>query len=137
MNQNVIVSFFNWTDEDFEWFWDKSNDPTPYKFPAKAKPVRMQKYLADHFAKHLANRELFKMNKGLADPIRAELENRCFVDEESAHTSNTRLEMELLNQEEVVEEKTIEEKTTKRKAGRPAKQVAENLPEEEFAGLKK
>lgn len=47
------VRFFNFTDEDFSWTWDKQL----YTFPAK-KAIYMEMWKAQHFAKHLVNRVL-------------------------------------------------------------------------------
>ena len=55
---SVAILFTNYTERDFSWSWDGVR----YDFPAKADRM-MEDYLANHFAKHLAIRELNR--KGL------------------------------------------------------------------------
>ena len=50
------IIFTNWTDEDFEGMWSKKI----YKFTA-GKSYYLPFYLAEHFAKHLADREYNKV----------------------------------------------------------------------------
>lgn len=52
--------FTNWTDEDFTHNWDS----TPWSFKA-GEGKWMDNHLARHFAKHLATREIFKIDKPL------------------------------------------------------------------------
>lgn len=47
------VSFTNYTDQDFTWKFDGIE----YTFPAKSS-MFMEDYKAEHFAKHLIDREL-------------------------------------------------------------------------------
>ena len=61
------VVFTNWTEEDFEGTWDKQL----YKFGAK-KSYYLPFFLAEHFAKHLGNREINKTeaaNRNVHVPI--------------------------------------------------------------------
>jgi len=53
-----IVTFFNFTDQEFTGYWDK----TPYHF-APGEKMRMEDWKAKHFAKHLADQFCFSMNK--------------------------------------------------------------------------
>lgn len=53
-----IVKFTNFSKEDFTWTWNK----IPYRFPAGEFRF-METNLANHFAKHLINRELLKQNR--------------------------------------------------------------------------
>lgn len=53
-----IVKFTNFSKEDFTWTWNK----IPYKFPAGEFRF-METNLAEHFAKHLINRELLKKGR--------------------------------------------------------------------------
>lgn len=53
-----IVKFTNFSNEDFTWTWNK----IPYKFPAGQFRF-METLLAEHFAKHLINRELLKKGR--------------------------------------------------------------------------
>lgn len=53
-----IKKFTNFSNEDFTWTWNK----VPYTFPAKEFRF-MDASIADHFAKHLINRELLKVGR--------------------------------------------------------------------------
>ena len=55
---NKLILFKNWTQEDFTWNWDSN----PYEFKAQS-ITPLPEYLFTHFSKHLANRELNKLNK--------------------------------------------------------------------------
>lgn len=57
------VIFTNWTDRDFEHTWNKRL----YRFKAN-KSYYLPFYLAEHFARHLATRELNKMAQDQHDP---------------------------------------------------------------------
>jgi len=50
--------FTNFTDEEFEGFWDGRGRKYP---PGKSE--KMPDFLARHFAKHLTNKELLRTNK--------------------------------------------------------------------------
>jgi len=67
--------FKNWSKEDFTWTWDKQ--PTTVK-AGEIKP--MEDYLAEHFAKHLTDRELQREKKNLIHTDREEYLSRCFAD---------------------------------------------------------
>jgi hypothetical protein len=94
------VVFFNWSDEDFTWTWDKK----PWDFAAGSK-VYIQDYLANHFAKHLVDRELLKHGKNtdyekVGDNwSRTVLLKKTIISAEGQDIpSKERQEMELLNQ---------------------------------------
>lgn len=71
MSKSVI--FKNWSDEAFSWTWDK----VPYHFKP-GQEMYMQDYLAAHFAKHLADREMVKA--GLELNYRTRPERQRFID---------------------------------------------------------
>jgi hypothetical protein len=54
----MIVKFTNFSNEDFTWTWNG----IPYTFPAQSVKF-METGLANHFAKHLVNRELLKRGR--------------------------------------------------------------------------
>lgn len=56
VSRDQEIVFTNWTDEDFEGVWDKKT----YKF-SQGKSYYLPFYLAEHFAKHLADREYNKV----------------------------------------------------------------------------
>jgi hypothetical protein len=53
------ILFTNWSNEDFSHTWNNE----VFTFPVGSPPIYLQDYLAKHFAKHLANRELMKKGK--------------------------------------------------------------------------
>lgn len=80
--------------------------------------MMLQDYLADHFAKHLVDRELQKQGKLVNDSSRPELLKKCFGERTLSEVSEEKLEAELLNEKVEI----------KKKAGRP-KKVEEEFPE--------
>jgi hypothetical protein len=76
------ATFFNWSDEAFTGYWDGK----PKTFAPGAKQL-MPAWLAEHFAKHLTNRELLKQGKDTATspkfpeqvPAFMELFNKAFI----------------------------------------------------------
>lgn len=105
------IQFKNFSDKDFTWKYDG----IPYTFKAGTQTY-MEDFKAQHFAKHLIDRELTAKGVLTNSVIeRAKLELLCFPSD-AAVTAD-----EAVNINEI----------TKRKAGRPAKKV-----EEEFADLK-
>lgn len=105
--------FKNWSDESFTWKFDG----VPHVFPAGTE-ITIESPKADHFAKHLVDRELNKMNKPTNSPLRDELLAKCFPTDE------------VISQEQALD---IREKAkAKVKRGRPSKKVVE----EEFEDLK-
>ena len=55
---STTAKFVNFTEEEFTGYWDGK----PHVYPAGASEF-MPDYLAKHFAKHLVNRELLRVNK--------------------------------------------------------------------------
>lgn len=66
--------FKNWTDQDFSWKWDG----VAYDFPAGSETY-LEDFKADHFASHLVDREIQKLNLPVDRQIeRRELTAKCF-----------------------------------------------------------
>lgn len=123
---NKTVLFTNWSNEDFTYTYASE----PYDFPV-GKSVYLPDYLALHFAKHLANRELQRIG-GVYDtyassyksPVFQEFFNRS-LSEPLPVTSEIKAEVDVANRDVSSE---LEPKK-KSKIKKPA-------TEEEFAGLK-
>ncbi len=102
------LKFKNFTDRDFTW----SFDSIPYTFKA-GESIYLEDFKAKHFAKHLVDRELDRLNIPTSRiDKREELEAKCFEHEEPVST------LQALNIEETKKEKKVVKK------------------EEEFADLK-
>jgi len=69
--------FHNFTTADFTWKWDG----VPYTFKAGV-TMFLEDYKADHFAKHLIDRELNEMGQPTNSPLRNGLEAQCFPSDE-------------------------------------------------------
>lgn len=69
--------FKNWTAEDFSWKWDG----IVHNFPAGME-IFLEGVKADHFAKHLTDRELNGLGKPTNSPLRPELVAKCFPSDE-------------------------------------------------------
>ena len=68
------IKFLNITDQDFTW----SFDSIPYTFKA-GETIYLEDFKAKHFAKHLVDRELNRLNIPTNNMTkRAELEGKCF-----------------------------------------------------------
>lgn len=101
--------FHNFTGTDFTWKWDG----IPYTFKA-GQTMFLEDFKAEHFAKHLIDRELNVMGLPTNDMVtRKRLEGKCFPSDEVVTP------LEALQQNE------------------GAKVKKEKKVEEEFADLKK
>lgn len=116
--------FRNFSDEDFTHAWNS----IPQFFPAKSE-IYMEDGLADHFAKHLVDREMQKdklpdgTRKTVDDPSRTEYMAKALI--------ATQPEPALAQFPEEVQV------ANKNKRGRPKKEdIKEEKVEEEFEGLK-
>lgn len=107
-----IVLFKNWTDEDFTCTWNK----VPHSFKA-GESRHMEDWKAEHFANHLADRELIRSGKETIDPSKPAL-----------------IQKALSGGEEVVKEKMVSELAEKNVEN--VEKVVEK-EEEEFPDLKK
>lgn len=142
--QNVV--FVNWSNEEFTHSW--ANEPFTF-YPGKK--TILPKYLADHFAKHLTDREMHKAvdDKGRAmhtdSPDRAKFLARCFAESSLTASTPIKAQIEALNaQAEIEHEKkevrsfcdSCDSKGVKHKKDCPkSKPVVTD--EHEFAGLSK
>lgn len=79
---NTSVLFTNWTNEDFTWKWDGQ----PFTFKARSTETinagtrEHNEGLAQHFAKHLTDRELNKRGIPTDHFTREEFLRNCFLD---------------------------------------------------------
>lgn len=114
--------FLNWSNEEFVGMWDS----IPYKIKA-GQNVYLEDWKANHFAKHLTDRELNKAGYGTADQRRGQFYAKCFVEEAAEPDAP---------ETESVEELPVETQilNKNKKMGRPKKVVE---PTEEFEGLEK
>lgn len=113
--------FTNWTDETFTGVWDKQS----YEIKSGAS-IYLEDWKAEHFAKHLIDRELNKIGKSTADPIRDALKAKCFGSVEAVKTDIlNKVEAPKAEGKEIKEEKKIDKRT---------KEYKEN--KEKFEGLK-
>lgn len=74
----IAKKFRNFSTEDFSWKWDG----VEHTFPA-GQEMYLEEPRALHFAKHLVDREMNKMNNGKGHPtndlnVRKTLEEQCF-----------------------------------------------------------
>jgi DNA polymerase III alpha subunit (gram-positive type) len=88
------IMFRNWTNEDFTHTWDN----VPYTFPAGAS-MMMEDWKCEHFAYHLAHREVQKAGReGHPDTLK-EFIKKCITEPETKieETSRSKMDTELLN----------------------------------------
>lgn len=72
------VQFHNFSNEDFTWKWDG----TTYTFKA-GQTIFLEDFKAEHFAKHLVDREMNRAGIQTNDPRRGEFMSRCFPSAEA------------------------------------------------------
>lgn len=102
------VKFTNFSDETFVGVWNR--EPREYK-PGKGEILPF--YMADHFSKHLIDREITKLGKNTNNPdLRAEMLDKCIGNEVIDATSETDLEIKILNKK--VKEKKEDKKEEKK-----------------------
>lgn len=113
------MKFINWTNEDFTWKW--GGEATTIK---ANESIWMQDWKADHFALHLADRELNKKGLPTDHFTKAEIISKT-ISESGVETQNAdTLETELLNRNEGIE--PAQEEAPKKKMGRPKKEEVIN-----------
>lgn len=97
------VLFTNYSDEDFSHEWDKVR----YDFPAK-QSIMLVEGLAQHFAKHLAVRELNKIKKNTGGGA-LETEMRKAISSTMIEAEDkTKLEQEVLNANSTLPKEELE-----------------------------
>ena len=107
--------FTNFSDENFIGVYDK----VEYKLKA-GETMMFPSYLAEHFAKHLIDREINRLNRSTNTPtLRAEMMLKCLGEVEVEEENDEKVAVAILN------------KKIKAKAGLETPKVLE----EEFEGL--
>ena len=91
--EQKAVLFTNWTSEDFSWQYGG----VFYDFKA-GQSTYLQDYLAQHFAKHLVDRELNKDKLPTNSHLRGEYERKCYGVSEIKAESKEKLESTLINE---------------------------------------
>ena len=129
MESNTIVYFSNWTAEDFTYTWAKE----AYTFKANS-ITALPAYLANHFANHLADRELNKENIPTDNPKKQVYVDKCFGGTLSSNASMEKAMVDAMNKPEAKEEVEKVEKVekveeAKKSPGRPKKVVEEDKNE--------
>ena len=99
-------AFKNYTNEEFTWMFDGME----YTFAA-GQEIYLEDFKADHFAKHLVDRECNKAGIPTNDPSRKAMESQCFPAAEEVSVG------EALNIEE------------KKKVTKKTKKVEEEFPD--------
>lgn len=93
--------FFNFSDEDFIGEWNGKKR----KFAAGSKRL-MEAWMAEHFATHLANRELIKQGEFTSTSpkkpdqvpkFKVLFDKACIIDEDSEEEDEDDLNMDILN----------------------------------------
>lgn len=119
------VKFINWTNEDFTWKW--GGEPTTIK---ANESIWMQDWKADHFAKHLADRELSKAGLPTDHFTKAEIISKTISESGVEVANSDTLETELLNRNaqntETSPVQQVQEEAPKKKMGRPKKEEVIN-----------
>lgn len=123
-----ILYFKNFSNETFTYSWN--SEPRTF---APGEGEYMEEPVANHFAKHLVDREMQRDNKyQVTDPIRDEFIKKALIEPEIpqnlSHLAKENIALNM-NMGEVSEEKP------EKKRGRPAKQE-KPVEETEFSDLK-
>lgn len=111
MSVQAAKKFKNFTETDFTW----SYNSIPFTFKA-GQEIYLEEHQANHFAKHLVDRELNNQKLPTNSPKREELLEKCFPGDSEPITTTEAFD--------------IEEKKKEVKRGRPSKKV-----EKEFEDL--
>lgn len=124
--KSVAQRFTNWTHEDFTHKWDS----VFYTFKAGQSEM-LQDYLANHFAKHLAQREINRRNLPMSDLKFKEFFDKCLSGDTITAETKLKLEME-------IEKLKVEPKDEKKEAMKArmakAREAKKGKVEDEFAG---
>jgi predicted amidohydrolase YtcJ len=120
------ILFINWTDEDFTHTWDG----TPFSVASHEKKY-FPAYLARHFAKHLAIREMNKLGMSLMekDATFISMMDKAVALEEKTINANSEVELavELMN--------AVQDEEKAKKKGNTKKVVVAEEEKEVFEGL--
>lgn len=117
--------FHNWSDRQFKGTYNKED----YFFEPGQK-MALPDYLANHFAKHLTNREMILANFNTDDHRRDSFLEKCFVSADAQpEMSEAKAVVHALNAEV--------EQPAKKSPGRPKKDPTNLLDDQSFEGLKK
>lgn len=137
-----IISIHNIDTEDFVFSYDASGGNPPYVIPA-GEVRRFPRYLANHAIKHLIDHLITKNHDGAIRNIdlRREYMEQIVVQEETYERAPVKTEAEVLQAE--IEELNrpseldiLLEKRKKRATEKVEEEPKEEIPEEEFEGLK-
>jgi hypothetical protein len=145
--------FINWTDDDFAYTGKDGEvkdencrwDGVPYSFPAGSS-MYLESWKADHFAKHLVDRELNRLDKPTNHPLRKQLLAKCFGAETIEAPDVSKLQSEVLNKNVAEGKEPIPEpeartriaekpKTSTKPKATKAKAEPAKADEGEFEGL--
>ncbi len=94
---NKAVRFTNFSNEDFTGKWDGQDWPI-----AKGETVLIQSFLAEHFAKHLIDREMTKVGISTGnEEAREKYMNKCVGNIVLEAESAVKLETKMLNEQPI------------------------------------
>lgn len=140
MNKSVL--FFNWSQENFAHPQLGGNDNhamwdgQPFAIKSGEKIV-LPEYLATHFAKHLADRELYKAGLSTASPDKQVMMQKCFSDS-TEYDSKLKLEVGIMNEnrkEKELESVESKKSNSSRRSRAKKETQPEIVKEEVFEGL--
>lgn len=129
------VVFTNFTNKEFEGRWDFSNNKKIWKIKA-GQSIYLPFYLAEHFAKHLVDRELNEKGLPTNHQSRGGLLNKC-VDVYRQDQPADRAEVQYVNVKEVVLNRDRRAEEVLKEAPDAGVQINREAlkQEEEFEGL--
>lgn len=105
---STTMYFFNNSQEDFTWAWDK----VPYTVPSGEKML-FPEYLAKHMAKHFVDREMGKKDIATDHFTRQQYLDKCLFQGAPVVENPVAVEVAVLNE--------------KRKPGRPKKEEIKEI----------
>jgi hypothetical protein len=99
-----VKNFLNYTEEDFIGKWDNVE-----RLIKAGESINLPGFLADHYAKHLVDREMIKAGQDISLNIaeaRKPFLDKCFIGE--AISAPTELEAEIASLNQPVKEEVVE-----------------------------
>lgn len=126
------VLFFNFSDKEFTHKFDGCE----YTF-APFQQIYLEDFKAEHFAKHLIDRELDRVKKPIFSPERVELMSKCLPSAIQENTKNVEEVVELKLNEEVEKKRFCEFCTSKGVKHLKNCPTLKKLEEPEFEDLNK